>query len=209
MTLVSPELFLLRFTLQTEISCIYRDMNEELAWVFLYCSFFPFLFILTLAVDSCSSLFLLWSFTTLPAAQCLSTFPLRFLQNTAFGRLATHSGHCIYLLHSHSLLYHISSYVVCSLWLSLRWWHGQQSRWDHHQHFCAGLYDSKASQVLYWMLFFRLWYCVLRSCFEPRKPRAHERKFMIGANGSVYIIVAKVSPFFTLRLMFSTTWGYG
>lgn len=65
-------------------------------------SFFPFLFVLTLEVDSFYSPFLLQSFTTLPAAQCLITFSLQFLQNTAFGRLATHSGHCIYLLHSHS-----------------------------------------------------------------------------------------------------------
>lgn len=90
-------------------------------------SFFPFLFVLTLEVDSFYSPFLLQSFTTLPAAQCLITFSLQFLQNTAFGRLATHSGHCIYLLHSHSLLYHISSYVVCSLQLRLRRWHGQHA----------------------------------------------------------------------------------
>lgn len=112
----------------------YSDANQELAWIFSYCLFFilekstflhtfnslfPVLFVLTLEVDSFYSPFFLWTFTVLPAAHCLSTFPLA---EHCFWE-ACHSFWPLHLLVAFTLLYHISIYVVCCL----RRWHGQHT----------------------------------------------------------------------------------
>lgn len=184
---------------------VYTDTNQELAWIFSYSeSFFfhtwvfSFSFSFPICFNSWSSFFspfFLWTFTMLPAAHCLSTFPLQFLQNTAW-----EACHSFWSLHSlvALTLTSLPHLQLCCLLPSTASGGGTVSIQVGSS--LTFLHGFKCQQTLRLprlfteCSFLRLWFPVLRSCFETRKCKAHERTTMTGVNGSLQIIIAKVAP---------------